>query len=157
MSRSLIRVVAVVALVVIAAAGCASIEDNPKTAIGGLGGAAFGGLIAAAAGGGGAAIAGSVIGGALLGGLVGNMLDERDKRMAAQAQQTALESAPTGKAVPWTNPDSGHSGAVTPTRTYQSQGTYCREYQQTVTIDGKQEQAHGTACREPDGTWKVQG
>jgi surface antigen len=128
-------------------------ESNPKAALGGLGGAAFGGLIAAAACGGGAAIAGSVIGGALLGGLVGNLLDQRDKRLAAEAQQRALESAPTGKAVAWTNPDTGHSGTVTPVRTYQSAGTYCREYQHTVTIDGKQEKAYGTACRQPDGSW----
>jgi len=157
MPRAVIRCIAVVMLVVVAATGCASVESNPKAALGGLGGAAFGGLIAAAAGGGGAAIAGSVIGGALLGGLVGNMLDQRDKRLAAEAQQRALESAPTGKRVAWTNPDTGHSGTVTPVRTYQSGGTYCREYQHTVTIDGKQEKAYGTACRQPDGSWKIQG
>ena len=45
----------------------------------------MGGLIAAAAGGGGAGIAAGVIGGALLGGLVGNYLDDRDKKMAADS------------------------------------------------------------------------
>jgi len=122
-----------------------------------IGGAAFGGLIAAAAGGGGAAIAGAVIGGALLGGLAGNMLDQRDKRMAAEAQQQALESAPSGKPVAWTNPDTGHSGSVTPVRTYQAGNAYCREFQNEVTIDGKKENAYGKACRQPDGSWKVQG
>jgi surface antigen len=157
MPRSLVQCLALVMLAVIAATGCATIEDNPKTSIGAFGGAAFGGLIAAAAGGGGAAIAGAVIGGALLGGLAGNMLDQRDKRMAAEAQQRALESAPTGQPVAWTNPDSGHSGTVTPTRTYQSSGTYCREFQNNVVIGGKSEPAWGTACRQPDGSWKVQG
>ena len=156
MPRSLKECVAILMLVV-AATGCATIEDNPKASIGAFGGAAFGGLIAAAAGGGGAAIAGAVIGGALLGGLAGNMLDQRDKRMAAEAQQRALESAPTGKPVAWTNPDSGHSGTVTPVRTYESAGVYCREFQNEVTIDGKKENAYGTACRQPDGSWKVQG
>jgi surface antigen len=156
MPRSLMECVAIVMLAV-AATGCATIEDNPKTSIGAFGGAAFGGLIAAAAGGGGAAIAGAVIGGALLGGLAGNMLDQRDKRMAAEAQQRALEAAPTGTPIAWTNPDSGHSGSVTPVRTYQSGGTYCREFQNEVTIDGKKENAYGTACRQPDGSWKVQG
>jgi len=37
-----------VLLVVVALTGCASIEENPKAAIGGLGGATVGGLIAAA-------------------------------------------------------------------------------------------------------------
>jgi surface antigen len=156
MPRSLKECVAILMLVV-AATGCATIEDNPKASIGAFGGAAFGGLIAAAAGGGGAAIAGAVIGGALLGAFAGNMLDQRDKRMAAEAQQQALESAPTGKPVAWTNPDSGHSGTVTPVRTYQSGGSYCREFQNNVTIDGKKENAYGTACRQPDGSWKVQG
>lgn len=41
--------------------------------------AAAGGLMAAALGGGGAAIAAGVIGGGLLGGFLGNMLDEKDK------------------------------------------------------------------------------
>ena len=147
---------AVVALVAVAAlVSCTTMSDNPKTAIGGLGGATVGGLIAAAAGGGGAGIAAGVIGGALLGGLVGNYLDDRDKKMAAESANRALESVPSGQTVSWNNPDSGHSGSVTPVRTYQSGGSYCREYQQTVTIDGKPERSYGTACRQPDGSWKV--
>jgi surface antigen len=113
-------------------------------------------LIAAAAGGNPAAIAASVIGGILIGGLVGNLLDERDKRMQAEAAHRAFEGAPTGQSVAWKNPDSGHSGTVTPTKTYQTaSGTYCREYRATVEIEGKQERATGTACRQPDGTWRV--
>ena len=30
----------------------------------------------------------------------------------------------------------------------------CREFQRTITIGGKTEKAYGTACRQPDGTWK---
>jgi len=156
MPGRVVHCVAVLLLIVIATTGCTTIQDNPKTAIGGLGGAAVGGLIAAAAGGGGAAIAGAVIGGALLGGLVGNMLDQRDKRLQAEAAQRALENTPSGKPVAWNNPDSGHSGTVTPVRTYQSDGKYCREYQTAVTIDGKQEKGYGTACRQPDGSWKIE-
>ncbi len=45
---------------------------------------------------------------------------------------------------------------LTPVRTYQSVGgTSCRERQQSVTIDGKPERTYGTACRQPDGSWKV--
>src|SRR5262245_38265654 len=148
MPKPLSQVVAVLLLIVIATTGCATVEENPKTAIGGLGGAAFGGLIAAAAGGGGAAIAGAVIGGALIGGLVGNMLDQRDKRLQAEAAQRALENTPSGKPVAWNNPDSGHSGTVTPVRTYQSDGQYCREYQTTVTIRNQQEEGSGTDCHQ---------
>jgi surface antigen len=138
------------------AVGCQSIQDNPKTAIGGLGGAAAGGLMAAALGGGGAGIAAGVIGGGLLGGFLGNMLDDKDKTRQAQATQTALEKQPSGHSSAWTNPDNGHAGSVTPTPTYQNaQGQYCREFTQNVTIGGEQHQGYGTACRQPDGTWKI--
>ena len=45
---------------------------------------------------------------------------------------------------------------VTPTRTYKDDsGTYCREYQTTVTVGGEEQKAYGTACRQPDGQWKI--
>jgi surface antigen len=153
----MLQMTAAIIFLVVATTGCATIQDNPKASIGALGGATVGGLIAGAAGGGAAAIAGAVIGGALLGGFAGNALDQRDKRLAAEAQQRALESAPTGTPVTWKNPDSGHAGTVTPGRAYQSGDTYCREFQSHVTIDGKPDRAYGTACRQPDGSWKVQG
>jgi surface antigen len=137
--------------------GCAGgISENPKTAIGAAGGAAAGGLIGAVASGSPAAIAGGVILGGLAGGAVGNLLDQRDHQLAAQAAQQALEKAPAGTAVPWANPDNGHSGVVTPVRTYQvADGGFCREYQQTVTVGGQQQQSYGTACRQPDGSWRI--
>jgi hypothetical protein len=32
-------------------------------------------------------------------------------------------------------------------------GRYCREYQTTGTINGRQEHLYGTACLQPDGSW----
>lgn len=32
---------------------------------------------------------------------------------------------------------------------------YCREFQREVIIDGKPERAYGTACLQPDGSWKI--
>jgi surface antigen len=154
--HSRFRFVAVVTLAAVVVTGCAAVESNPKTTIGAAGGATVGGLIAGAAGGNPAAIAASVIGGLLVGGLVGNLPDERDKRLQAEAAHRAMETARTGQSVAWKNPDSGHSGTVTPTKTYQtSGGTYCRDYQATVEIEGKKEQASGKACRQADGTWKI--
>ena len=156
MQRTVLKGVAFVVSIAILTTGCATIQENPKTTVGALGGGTFGGLVAAAAGASPAGIAAGAIGGMLVGGLVGNLLDERDKKLAAEAAQKALETAPTGKPVAWNNPDNGHSGTVTPTKTYQTaEGSYCREYQHIVTIDGKQEKAYGTACRQPDGSWKI--
>jgi len=156
MKGTVLKGAAVIALIAVLVAGCATVQENPKTTVGALGGGALGGLIAAAAGGSGAAIAASVVGGMLLGGLAGNLLDERDKRLAAEAAQKALEATPTGNSVAWNNPDSGHSGTITPTKTYQaSSGSYCREYQTIVIVNGKEEKGYGTACRQPDGSWKL--
>lgn len=133
------------------------VQNNPKAVLGALGGAALGGGIAALAGGGTGAIVGATLGGALLGGFIGNRLDARDKQMAAQAAQKASESSQNGQPSVWNNPDTGNSGSITPTRTYQlANGTYCRQYQQTIVVGGEQHQAYGTACRQPDGTWKIQ-
>jgi len=63
MCRSGLQTVALGTLVITLLTGCAQVSQNPKTAIGGLGGATVGGLIAGAAGGGSAGIAAGVIGG----------------------------------------------------------------------------------------------
>ena len=77
--------------------------------------------------------------------------------MANEAAQRAFESNRAGQTSVWQNPDSGNSGSVTPTRTYElANGQYCREYRQTIVVGGEQHQAYGTACRQPDGTWAIQ-
>jgi len=158
--KRLVAGVAVLA-VLVTSSSCTQIsegvQNNPKAVLGALGGAALGGGIAALAGGGTGAIVGATLGGALLGGYIGNRLDARDKQMASQAAQKAFEDSQSGQPSVWNNPDTGNSGSITPTRTYQlANGTYCREYKQTITVGGEQQQAYGTACRQPDGTWKIQ-
>jgi len=149
-----VRLLAAVVLLLFLGTACET--AGPKTAIGGATGAAAGGLIGAAAGGGAAGIVGGVLLGGLLGGAIGNALDQRDRELAAQAAQNSFENSRTGTQSTWRNPDSGHSGSITPTRTYESStGQYCREYQQTVTVGGETQQAYGTACRQPDGTWQI--
>jgi hypothetical protein len=34
-------------------------------------------------------------------------------------------------------------------------GRTCREYQTTVTVGGRPQNAYGTACLEPDGAWRI--
>ncbi len=82
-----------------------------------------------------------------------NNLNEHQQRAYEQAQIQAT-SAPVGQTITWN--DAGASGAVTTVRDgTASDGRYCREFQQTVTIAGKSEQAYGTACQQPDGAWQV--
>jgi surface antigen len=150
---------AVVLVAFLAASGCAATDPyaGRKTTVGGLGGAAAGGLLGAAVDGGTKGIIAGVLIGGLLGGAVGNVLDQRDREMALRTAQLSLETAPTGVTSNWVNPDTGHAGSFTPVNTYQTaSGQYCREYQQTVTVGGEQQQGYGTACRMPDGSWQVQ-
>jgi hypothetical protein len=35
------------------------------------------------------------------------------------------------------------------------QGRYCREYQSMVVVGGQQQPSYGTACRMPDGQWRI--
>jgi surface antigen len=94
--------------------------------------------------------------GAYIGSQVGKSLDNADRAAAANTAQQTFENNKTGQPGTWNNPDNGHTGTITPTKTYQqADGAYCREYQQTVTVGGKTEQAYGTACRQPDGSWKI--
>ena len=68
----------------------------------------------------------------------------------------ALEIRPSGVPSRWRNPDTCNAGAVIPIRTYRSASEiHCREYQLTVTADGRTGQAHVSACRQPDRAWRV--
>lgn len=162
MSQAILRTIALIVIIALGLSGCAqtgeTVRNNPKTTMGGMLGAAGGGLIAAAAGGGAAGIIGGVLIGGLVGGAVGNALDQKDKQMAQQAAQRAFENSRSGESSAWQNPDSGNSGSITPTRTYQApSGQYCREYQQDIIVGGKTEKSYGTACRQADGSWQIQG
>lgn len=86
---------------------------------------------------------------------VGASLDKADMDYYQQTSQSALENSPIGKTQSWSNPDNGHSGTITPTKTFSADGTYCHEYKQTIIVGGKQNTAYGTACRQPDSTWKI--
>lgn len=152
--KFLIPLVAASALVL---AGCEG--QGGKQTGGTLIGAAAGGLLGAQFGSGAGKLAATAIGalaGAWAGNQIGQSLDNADKAAMRQSAQYSLEATKTGHTSNWSNPDSGNSGSITPTKTYQaSSGEYCREYQQTVTVAGKTEEAYGTACRQPDGTWKI--
>jgi surface antigen len=149
----------IVAAIVIAAfaAGCGP-NVGTKQTVGTLGGAAAGGLIGSQFGSGKGKLA--MVGiGVLLGGLagseIGRRMDESDRLRANQALAHA-QGAPVGQTIAWNNPENGHHGTVTAVRDgTSSSGEYCREFQQTVSIGGKTEDAYGTACRQPDGSWKI--
>jgi surface antigen len=80
-------------------------------------------------------------------------LNEAQMRAHEQAMVEAA-AAPVNEPIAWD--DGGASGSVTAIRNgHTSDGRACREFQQKVVVAGKTENAYGTACREPDGSWKI--
>ena len=149
--------ISAVALVALLLSGCVT-NGNQKEVAGTLLGAGLGGWAGSNIGGGKgrlAATAAGVLIGGLVGRGVGQSLDRVDKMHANHAYQKA-QHTPIGEPIRWSNPNTGNSGSVTPVREGNHyNGDYCREYNTTVNIGGRSESAHGTACRQPDGSWKM--
>ena len=93
----------------------------------------------------------------------GRNLNKADDVYAERSAQLALEYANDGASRPWTNPENGSTGSITPTRTYQERdGTYCREFDQSIQVrergntevKGSGEATAKVACRQASGLWK---
>ena len=150
------RAIAALLVTAVLVGGCAEgrEKETAGTVLGGIGGAVLGSQVG---GGSGRLIATAVgtLAGAFIGNQIGAGLDKADQAAMVKAEQRAYD-APIGQTITWNNPDSGNHGTVTPTRDgTAANGQYCREYQQTVVIDGKSQSAYGTSCRQPDGSWKI--
>ena len=150
--------IAVLGLATLALAGCSETVGQ-KQGLGTLLGAVAGGVAGSQVGDGRGKVVATGVGtllGALIGSEIGKSLDRADQLAMQHETQSSLETAPTGTTSTWHNPDSGNSGTITPTQTYQrNDGTHCREFQQTVTVGGEMQEAYGTACRQPDGSWLI--
>ena len=86
----------------------------------------------------------------------GPQLSDTEQQATMETFQYALENNKTDQAAAWVNPDTDTSGSLVPVRTFQNEeGQFCREYITTITVDGQEVQGYGTACRQPDGTWKI--
>lgn len=137
-------------------AGCA---DNPnrKQEIGAVTGLVLGALAGAQIGDGkgrDAAIATGAILGMLAGSEIGRQLDEADRMKHTRTMTKALQQNRTGQPAKWRNEASGASGSVTPKRDFTNNaGDFCREFEQTLSHQGKQVEKTGTACRQADGSW----
>jgi surface antigen len=95
--------------------------------------------------------------GALLGADVGASLEDSDRPIALQAEYEALEYGRPGQPTRWRNRKSGNGGEISVGSSYQVNRLDCREYTHTVSIGGRNRVVRGTACRQPDGVWRVLG
>ncbi|UEM05686.1 glycine zipper 2TM domain-containing protein [Skermanella rosea] len=129
---------------------------NTGDVIGSLGGGVGGAVLGSQIGGGTGRVAATAFGslaGALAGQQLSRHLQGNDQTTAVQAEETAITR---NEPIQWSSADSDRRGTIEPTRTFQNPGGQtCREYQHTVYIGGRAERANGTACQQPDGSWRI--
>lgn len=151
--RKTILLLKVILVLAVGFSAISCTKEDSGTLLGAVGGALVG---SAVTGNSSVGVAIGTLAGAYIGRDIGRELDEADQREMYQTTQESLETGVSGNSTQWYNPDTGNSGSVTPQPSYtNTAGQYCREYQQTVTIGGNEETAYGTACRQPDGSWKI--
>ena len=149
-SKQLFLVILAGALLV---SGCETSQTKQQQGmvIGGV----LGGVLGSNVGGGDGRTAAIIVGtliGASIGGSVGRSMDDTDRLKTAHA----LENVRTGVPSSWQNPDTGNQYTVVPTRTYETTAGPCREFTIDANVGRSQEEVVGTACRQNDGSWKIQ-
>ena len=91
---------------------------------------------------------------ALQGGIVsraGVKLSNSELQRALEAEYRALEAAPGFQPVAWVG--QSVSGQVVAAAPYQVGQQNCRQYVHKLNDKGRQIEARGAACRNPNGTW----
>lgn len=91
---------------------------------------------------------------ALQGGIVsrtGVELSKSEMQRALEAEYRALEAAPGGQPVTWAGREV--SGEVVAAAPYQVGKQNCRQFTHKINDNGREIQARGAACRNPNGTW----
>lgn len=158
MQNSLICAILAASLV-LGAHGAARAQDNTLTGAL-LGGAAGAGVGYAFGKGKGAAIGG--VTGLALGALAGNASERRAPR-AVYAPPPAYYAPPPGyyyapppePAYAYYPPQPAYAPPPPPTPVGSYSTANCREYSGTIVIDGVEQRSYGTACLQPDGTWRI--
>jgi len=82
-------------------------------------------------------------------------LSPREQTEAASAQFNALQFGRTGAPRTWQG-DRGAAGQVMVGPPVNVNALYCREFTHTVTLSGQSYPKKGMACRDADGSWRVE-
>ncbi len=133
--------------------GCTT-TGGPNEEAGMLIGGVLGGVLGSRVGDGRGQTAATIIGamaGMAIGGSIGRSMDDVDRMKLA----TAMETTRTGVVTEWQNPDTGYQYTVKPTATTETSEGPCREFTLDAQIGGSSEEIYGTACRNPDGSWRI--
>ncbi|MGH8606145.1 MAG: RT0821/Lpp0805 family surface protein [Gammaproteobacteria bacterium] len=128
-------------------------ECTPKKATGAEAGAALGGALGAQLGSGNAL---ATVAGTLAGAMLGSRADAAVTTSADEdCFRQVLESATDQEQVAWDNDGSSTHYELTPVRSYQRSGRACRELVTEIERQGEVREVYQTACRDPDGRWRI--
>lgn len=142
-------------LLIIALTSCEAIKERPRAAT-----TAVAGLFKSEIGGSDKADTPVTAFGTLLGGYhqtkIGKSLVLSDRSIAEAAARKGLETLPDGELTRWSNAANGHSGTFRPVNSYYADDRFrCRDFIQSITIDGRTGRAYGTACLDDSGVWRI--
>lgn len=133
-----------------------SCSNTSKQNVGVATGAVAGGLVGSLFGAGSGkalAVVGGAVAGALIGGAIGKNMDENDA-----AKTNAALNQQIGQPTHWTNPKTGVSYTIVPTKRMTVNGNpNCVKYYTTAVVNGKSQRVYGAACRASNGTWQPVG
>ncbi len=93
--------------------------------------------------------------GGLMGAEVGRSLSDPDRKIALKAEYEALEYGRAGQPTEWRSRSGSVSGKIEVGATYRVNSLDCREYTHSISIGGRLRVVKGTACRQPDGVWRI--
>jgi surface antigen len=124
---------------------CRERNNTLPILLGGVGGGVLGHQFGGGSGNTVATIAGTLIGASIGGSYTSGQ----------ECYEQVFETAAVGAPIRFESNEANYSYTLTPTRNYENDGRYCREYQATATVGGRYQETYGTACRQPDGQWEV--
>ena len=91
--------------------------------------------------------------GVALGSVAARAMNDSDRRHAA----ASLEGSPDRAPSIWRNRETGDRFMFTPVSSFTRGGARCREFRIEVTVGGRSDSIDASACRQADGSWRIQG
>ncbi|PCI41467.1 MAG: hypothetical protein COB46_03630 [Rhodospirillaceae bacterium] len=153
----LLRATATLCLMI--ALGACSWNEDRTGKIGGAVGGILGGIAGSNVSNGSGRTAAIILGatlGTMWGEDIAHGMSNADKIFAERTTKDTLEYGKPGENTTWSNPETGSSGNVVANETYTNKdGENCRNFETTAHIEGEDRTTTGTACKMPDGEWKV--
>lgn len=119
-----------------------------------LAGAGFGGLIGDQFGHGSGRVA-TTAAGVFTGGLIGNRIGHSYDRPGPVYAPTYITPGPVYYSTAYVPNYVAPPAPPPPIYIDDDYGSYCREYSKTIRIGDEVRESYGTACLQPDGSWKA--